>query len=86
MENKLIKNIFMKNPIDYLWYKIYKLSFYTDGKATRTTAMGTVLLANGLTIIILICGNISYFSIIFIIALSFFLTSPYEKYKKQVKL
>lgn len=24
--------LIMKNPLDYLWYKIYKLSFYTEGK------------------------------------------------------
>jgi hypothetical protein len=76
----------MKNPLDYLWYKIYKLSFYTEGKATRTTSMGAVLFANLITVIMLIYGDISFFLIVFALVLSFFLTYPYEKYKKQAKI
>jgi hypothetical protein len=76
----------MKNPLDYLWYKLYKLSFYTHGKVTLTTSMGTVLFVNLFVIYFFIFGYMSYVSGILLFIVSCFLTSPYEKHKKKVKI
>jgi multisubunit Na+/H+ antiporter MnhF subunit len=78
----------MNNPLDYLWYKVHRLSFYTHGKATRTTAMGTVLFINSYTICLLVFGMdvASFETSMLLIILSFILTCPYERYKKQIKV
>ncbi|MDR1199692.1 MAG: hypothetical protein LBK94_11905 [Prevotellaceae bacterium] len=75
----------MKNPVDYLWYKMHRLSFYTHDINPAIT-MSSVLFANCLTLMILISGGISSFSIAFTFILSFFFSCPYEKHKKQVKI
>jgi ABC-type Fe3+ transport system permease subunit len=73
----------MKNPIDYLWYKTYKSKLYNRGQS-----MGLVLLANLYTICFLIFGmaSISFVYSILLIILTFALTYPYERYKKQAKI
>ncbi|MDR2009710.1 MAG: hypothetical protein LBQ22_04435 [Bacteroidales bacterium] len=73
----------MKNPIDYLWYKTYKSKLYN-----RDQSMGFVLGANLYTIGFLIFGMdaFSFGSAILIVILSWLLTRPYRRYKKQVKV
>ena len=74
----------MKNPLDYLWYKMYRLSFYTNDISPAIT-MSSILFANLYTICLLLFGMdfISFGSSILLLILSFVLTCPYERNKKK---
>jgi hypothetical protein len=77
----------MRNPLDYLWFKMYKLSFYTHDIEPAIT-MSSILVINSLTICFLIFGK-AVFSIGFsmlLIVLCLFITHPYVRHKKKIKI
>jgi hypothetical protein len=79
----------MKNPIDYLWYKIYKAQSFIDGKKRPLRDipfMGVLLGINLVCITWLIYGDIFDNFIIFIFVLDTIIISPYFCEKKQAKI
>jgi hypothetical protein len=87
INNKLLNNIFMKNPIDYLWYKIYKALYIISGrKDTINDAgfMAILLIFNFLSIRWLIYGNISEKFIIWTCVLVTIIILPYFFNKKKL--
>ncbi|MDR1553110.1 MAG: hypothetical protein LBS69_06580 [Prevotellaceae bacterium] len=80
MANKLHKILFMNNPLDYLWYKLYKVQKSFAGKS-----MAFVLLINSLTLTVLLLGNIPKWVILFLIA-GLFIINHYEKHEVIAKV
>jgi hypothetical protein len=78
----------MKNPLDYLWYKIYKAFSYIEKSSPFSSCkcMSVLLIINLLTIIWLMLGRIHIFSIIWILTLIGILIIPYLFTKKQAKI
>jgi hypothetical protein len=73
----------MNNPLDYLWYKTYKSKLYNSDQS-----MFFVLFVNLYTICLLIFGMdiVSFETSILLIILCLFITYPYTRYKKRVKI
>jgi hypothetical protein len=79
----------MINPLDYLWYKIYKAQFFIGGKKKPLRDipfMGCILGINMVCITWLIYGDIFDNFIIFIFILDTIIISPYFCTKKQAKI
>jgi hypothetical protein len=74
------KMTIMNNPIDYLWYKLYKLQ-----NSFAAKSVSSVLFANSLTIVILICNDIPNWSLLFLV-LGLFLMFHYEKREIQARI
>ncbi|MDR1553108.1 MAG: hypothetical protein LBS69_06570 [Prevotellaceae bacterium] len=77
----------MNNPIDYLWYKMYKMSFYTR-EPYPTVPMVTLLFVNSYTICLVVFGMdvASFGTSILLIILCSFIAHPYTRYKKKRKI
>lgn len=80
----------MNNPIDYLWYKIYRWLKFVDngGNAIQDTAcIGMLFFANVISVMMLVFGyfpNTYMFILIFIV--SEIITLPYTKRKNKMKI
>jgi hypothetical protein len=79
----------MKNPIDYLWYKIYKALYIISGKKDPINDAGfmaILFILNFLSTIWLVCGNISENFIIWTCILVTIIVLPYFFNKKKLKI
>jgi hypothetical protein len=80
----------MMNPVDYLWYKIRNMMTYIDHGGNHITdiaAMGLCLIANILTIIVLISGEFpNKFMCAWILIVVAVIVFPYMSRKKQAKV
>lgn len=79
----------MKNPLDYLWYKIYKALYIISGRKdpiNDTGFMGVLLICNFLSTTWLMYGNLSKNSIILTLILVTIISFPYFFYKTKLKI
>ena len=83
-----VKNMIMKNPIDYLWYKIYRwLKFVDDGNAiTDVACVGGTLFLNFLSIYLLMFGYLNTFTYILAGIFGLILSTPYQNKKNGMKI
>jgi hypothetical protein len=77
----------MKNPIDYLWYKIYKAFSYIEKGAPSSSAecMGSLFIINSLSILLIDKELIKNYAWIFCLLIIFIIT-PYFFTKKQIRI
>ena len=83
-----IKNMIMKNPVDYLWYKIYRWLKSGGGNAmTDTACVSGVLLLNLFSIYVLIFRDVpSLFVCALMLVFSIIITNPYQNKEKGMKI
>jgi hypothetical protein len=77
----------MKNPIDYLWYKLYKAFSYIEKGAPSSSAecMGGLFIINSLSILLIDKDFINNYAWVFFLLVMFIIT-PYFFTKKQIRI
>lgn len=78
----------MINPVDYLWYKLYKVFSHIEKGAASSSAkcLGGVLLISSFTILSVINKNIILNYSTLIVVLIIIIDTPYFCTKKQAKV